>query len=171
MKYTLSVLSEDRPGVMMRIAGLIYRRGYNVASLSVGRTADPEISRFTVVVEADERGVALLTKQLERLVEVTSVTDLTSGGKYVERWLSLIKVSASLEVRPHVLQTAEVFRCRVVDMGTEAVTLEVTGDEGKMEAAMEAFRPYGVVEMAGSGSVAMQRSGFNNGNAPHTAGI
>lgn len=159
MKCTLSVLSEDHPGVLMRIAGLIYRRGYNIESLSVGRTDTPGISRFTVVTEADERGMSLLAKQLEKLVEVISVEEL-SLSKYVERWLSLIKVRAPLDVRPHVLQTAEVFRCRVVDMGTDAVTLEVTGDQGKMEACLEAFRPYGILEVAGSGAVGMQRTGF-----------
>ena len=101
-------------------------------------------------------------KQLVKLVEVISVENL-SNGKFVERWLSLIKVKATLDNRPHILQIVDVFRCRVVDMGSDALTIEVTGDEGKMRACTEALRPYGILEVAGSGSVALSRAGFGNG--------
>ena len=160
MKNTFTILSEDNPGVLMRIAGLIYRRGYNIESLSVGQTDAPGTSRFTVVIEGEEGVYDQIKKQLLKLIEVIEVTNLTQEGPFVERWLALVKVRAPLDRRPHVLQTAEVFRCRVVDLGTEAVTLEITGDKGKMNACMEAFRPYGIIETAGSGQVALSRSGF-----------
>jgi acetolactate synthase-1/3 small subunit len=145
----------------MRIAGLFYKRNYNIASLSVSQTNDPGISRFTIVVDADEWAHEQVEKQLIKLVEVISVENLNNNGKFVERWLSLIKVRANMESRPHILQIADVFRCRVVDMGSDALTLEVTGDEGKMQACTEALRAYGIVEIAGSGSVALSRAGFN----------
>jgi len=160
MKSTFSITSEDNPGVLMRIASLIYRRGYNIESLSVGRTNLPGISRFTVVIDGEEGAYQQVRKQLEKLIEVIEVTNLSAEGPFVERWLSLIKVKAPLDMRTHVLQTAEIFRCRVIDLGADAVTLEVTGDHGKLAACAEAFKPYGIVEMAGSGSVALARSGF-----------
>ena len=144
MRCTFSVLTQDSPGVLMRIASLFYKRNYNIASLSVSPTNDPEVSRFTIVIEADERGHEQVEKQLVKLVEVISVENL-SNGKFVERWLSLIKVKANLENRPHILQIADVFRCRVIDMGSDALTIEITGDEGKMRACTEALRPYGIL--------------------------
>ena len=142
MKSTFSIVSEDSPGVLMRIASLIYRRGYNIESLSVGRTDVPGLSRFTIIIEG--------------------VQNLTKEGPFVERWLSLVKVMAPVERRPHILQTAEIFRCRVVDLGSDAITLEVTGDRGKVEACMAALKPYGILETAGSGQVALARTGFEN---------
>ena len=160
MKNTFTILSEDNPGVLMRIAGLIYRRGYNIESLSVGHTDTPGVSRFTVVIDGEEGAYDQIKKQLLKLIEVIDVINLTKEGPFVERWLSLVKVKAPLSQRPDVLQTAEVFRCRVVDLGTEAITLEITGDKGKMIACMEAFKPYGIIETAGSGQVALSRAGF-----------
>lgn len=160
MKSTFSILSEDNPGVLMRIAGLIYRRGYNIESLSVGRTSTPGVSRFTVVMEGDKNVHEQIRKQLSKLIEVIEVTNLTKEGPFVERWLSLVKVRAPLDRRPHVLQTAEIFRCRVVDLGSDAITLEVTGDRGKLAACMDALKPYGIIETAASGQVALSRAGF-----------
>ncbi|MDL2298015.1 acetolactate synthase small subunit [Synergistaceae bacterium OttesenSCG-928-D05] len=160
MRSTFSITSEDNPGVLMRIASLIYRRGYNIASMSVGRTHKKGISRFTVVVEGGEGDYEQVRKQLKKLVEVIEVRSLSQEGPFVERWLSLVKVNAPLEMRPHVLQTAEIFRCRVIDLGADAITLEITGDHGKLNACIEAFKPYGIIEIAGSGSVALSRSGF-----------
>jgi acetolactate synthase-1/3 small subunit len=149
----------------MRISNLIYRRNFNIVSLSVSQTATPEISRFTIMIDGDEWALEQVSKQLGKLVEVISVENLNKSGKFVERWLSLIKVNATMETRPHILQIADVFRCRVVDMGSDALTLEVTGDEGKVSACTDALRAYGILEIAGSGSVALGRSGFrNNGN-------
>lgn len=148
----------------MRIASLIYRRGYNIESMSVGRTNMPGLSRFTIVIDGEEGAYKQVSKQLEKLIEVIEVTNLTAEGAFVERWLSLIKIKAPLDMRPHVLQTAEIFRCRVIDLGTESITLEVTGDHGKLAACVEAFKPYGIIEIAGSGSVALSRAGFSPGN-------
>ena len=160
MRCTFSVLTQDSPGVLMRISNLIYRRNYNIVSLSVSQTGTPGISRFTIVIEGDEWALAQVGKQLGKLVEVLSIENLNQSGKFVERWLSLIKVAATMETRPHILQIAEIFRCRVVDMGSDAVVLEVTGDAGKVEACTEALRAYGIIERAGSGSVALSRVGF-----------
>ncbi|MDR1650548.1 MAG: acetolactate synthase small subunit [Synergistaceae bacterium] len=165
MRCTFSVLTQDSPGVLMRIASLIYRRNYNIASLSVSQTNVEGISRFTIMVDADEWAHEQVEKQLSKLVEVISVENLNQRGKFVERWLSLIKVKATMESRPHILQIADVFRCRVVDMGSDALTLEVTGDEGKVQACTEALRAYGILEIAGSGSVALGRAGFRAGES------
>lgn len=146
----------------MRISNLIYRRNYNIVSLSVSQTGTPDISRFTIVVDGDEWAFEQVSKQLGKLVEVLSIENLNESGKFVERWLSLIKVRATMDTRPHILQIADVFRCRVVDMGTDALTLEVTGDSGKVEACTEALRTYGIIERAGSGSVALSRAGFKS---------
>jgi acetolactate synthase-1/3 small subunit len=162
MRCTFSVLTQDSPGVLMRIASLIYRRNYNIASLSVSETNQLGISRFTIVIDADEWAHEQVEQQLVKLVEVISVENLNHRGKFVERWLSLIKVKANMETRPHILQIADVFRCRVVDMGSDALMLEVTGDHGKVQACTEALRAYGILEIAGSGSVALGRAGFHD---------
>ena len=141
-----------------------------------------------LVAGGTEQGASTITMQLARefflssertytrkIVEVLTVENLNHGGKFVERWLSLVKVRATMETRPHVLQIADVFRCRVVDMGSDALTLEVTGDEGKVEACTEALRAYGIIEIAGSGSVALSRAGFQtNGeinDMPRVSGL
>lgn len=173
MRCTFSVLTQDSPGVLMRIASLVYRRNYNIVSLSVSQTSTPHVSRFTIVIDGDEWALDQVGKQLKKLVEVLSVENLNLSGKFVERWLSLVKVRATMETRPHILQIADVFRCRVVDMGSDALTLEVTGDEGKVEACTEALREYGIIEIAGSGSVALSRAGFGThkeAEAPFTFG-
>jgi acetolactate synthase-1/3 small subunit len=146
----------------MRMASLFYKRNFNIESLSVSRTTTPDISRFTIIVDGDEWALEQIRKQLSKIIEVISVENLSKQGKFVERWLSLIKVRATMETRPHILQIADVFRCRVVDMGSDALTLEVTGDEGKLSACTEALRIYGIMEIAGSGSVALGRSGFHS---------
>ncbi|MCF0248444.1 MAG: acetolactate synthase small subunit [Synergistes sp.] len=160
MKSTFSIISEDSPGVLMRIASLIYRRGFNIESLSVARTDVPGLSRFTVIIEGEDGVYDQIRKQLLKLVEVIEVRNLTKDGPFVERYLSLVKVLAPLDKRPHVLQTAEIFRCRVVDIGLDTITLEVTGDHGKLRACMEALKPYGILETAGSGQVSLSRTGF-----------
>jgi acetolactate synthase-1/3 small subunit len=165
MRCTFSVLTQDAPGVLMRIASMFYRRSYNIESLSVSPTDIKGISRFTIMIDADEWAHEQVEKQLVKLVEVISVENLNQGGKFVERWLSLIKVRATTDTRPHVLQIAEIFRCRVVDMGSDALTLEVTGDEGKLTACTEALREFGILEIAGSGQVALGRAGFHKNGA------
>jgi len=159
MQHTISVLTEDHPGVLSRLSGLVSRRGYNVNSLSVGKTDREGLSRFTIVVTGDDRAVEQIVRQLGKLVETVEV-QLLSSSPFVERWMTLVKVQASFETRPHILQTAEVFRSRVVDVGEDALVLESTGDRGKVEAFIEAVKPYGILEVASSGAVAMQRGGF-----------
>lgn len=160
MKRTISVITEDRPGVLVRLAGLIYRRNYNIDSLSVGRTNEPGLARFTIVLDAEGPFLEQVMSQLKKLVEVIEVKEIGKGS-FVERWLSLIKVKAPLEVRPHILQIVDVFRCRVVDIGSDALIVEVTGDRGKMEACIEALSDYGILEIASSGAVGMERTGFS----------
>ena len=163
MRSTFSVLTEDNPGVLMRISSLIYRRNFNIVSLSVSPTNRDGVSRFTIVIEGDEWAMEQVGKQLRKLVEVLEIENLNAAGKFVERWLSLIKVKATMETRPHILQVVDVFRCRVIDMGTDALTVEITGDHNKVAACTEALREFGILEIAGSGSVAMSRTGFANG--------
>ncbi|ACZ19828.1 acetolactate synthase small subunit [Thermanaerovibrio acidaminovorans] len=157
MTRTLSILAEDHPGVLMRIAGLIFRRGYNIRSLSVGHTHLDGISRFTIVVDADRRDIAPLMGQLSKLVEVLEVLELR-GDRMVERRIALVKVACPVDMRDQILRIGQVFHCRVVDLGQEAVTFEVTGEPQKIEACVKAMRPYGILEVASSGSVGMTRA-------------
>ncbi len=167
MQHTISVLTEDHPGVLSRLAGLVARRGYNVNSLSVGKTDQAGISRFTLVVNGDDDAVSQIVRQLGKLVETVDVKRL-SQGPFVERWMTLVKVKAAMDVRPMILQTAELFRSRVVDVGEDSLVFESTGDRGKIEAFLEAVKPFGVLEVASSGAVAMERTGFMNGHPDST---
>jgi acetolactate synthase-1/3 small subunit len=157
----------------MRIASLFYRRNYNIESLSVSQTDQTGFSRFTIMIDADEWAHDQVEKHLSKLVEVISVENLNHKGRFVERWFSLIKVRTTMETRPHILQIADVFRCRVVDFGADALTFEITGDEAKIHACMEAFRAYDIIETAGSGSVALGRAAlranetFGSGSPRH----
>lgn len=160
MRSTFSVLTQDSPGVLMRISSLIYRRSYNIVSICVSPTDTQGVSRFTIVIDGDEWVLDQVSKQLSKLVEVFAVENLDRCGRFVERHLALIKVSATMETRPHILQLADVFRCRVVDIGSEAVIIEVTGDSNKLEAITSALSPFGIIEKAGSGAVALSRAGF-----------
>jgi acetolactate synthase-1/3 small subunit len=167
MQHTISVVTEDHPGVLSRLAGLVSRRGYNVNSLSVGRTDQVGISRFTLVVTGDDDSVSQIVRQLGKLVETVEVRRL-SEGPFVERWMTLVKVRATMDDRPIILQTAELFRSRVVDVGDDSLVFESTGDRGKVEAFLEAVKPFGVLEVASSGAVAMERAGFLNGHPDRT---
>lgn len=156
MKRILAVLVENHPGVLARVAGLVRRRGFNIESLAVGVTDDPHISRMTLVVEGDEPTVAQVSKQLDKLIEVLKVTDL-DAEQSVARELALIKVSADPVQRPQVLQLASVFRANVVDVGREAVILEVTGIHDKVEALIGLAREFGVQEVVRTGIIALSR--------------
>ncbi|MFA5622154.1 MAG: acetolactate synthase small subunit [Thermovirgaceae bacterium] len=159
MQQTISLLVEDRPGVLSRISGLVSRKGYNVDSLSIGKAEQEGLSRLTMVVDGGEKSAEQIVRQFRKLVETVDVK-LLNTNPFVERWMTLIKVRASFETRPHILQTAEVFRSKVIDIGEEALVLESTGDRGKVEAFIEAVKPFGILEVASSGAVAMQRGGF-----------
>jgi len=156
VKRILAVLVENHPGVLARVAGLIRRRGFNIESLAVGVTDDPAISRMTLVVEGDKATLDQVSKQLDKLIEVLQVADLDADHS-VARELALIKVSADPERRPQVLQLASVFRAHVVDVGHEAVILEVTGTHDKVEALISLAQEFGVQEVARTGIIALAR--------------
>lgn len=156
MKRILAVLVENQPGVLARVSGLIRRRGFNIDSLAVGTTEDPAISRITLVVDGDEAQIQQVMRQLEKLIEVLAVSELGSGGS-VARELALIKVSATAESRPQVLQLASVFRANVVDVGTNTVMIEVTGAQEKVDALIAVTREYGIQEVVRTGVIALDR--------------
>ena len=157
MLHTLAVLVENHPGVLTRVAGLFARRAYNIDSLSVCQTDDPKLSRMTIVVNGDEQVIEQVRNQLNKLVIVHSVTDLTTES-VVERELALVRIKVSPETRTEVLQTVNIFRGRVVDMGRTNLTVELTGDVGKINAFTKAILPYGLLELVRTGKIAIQRS-------------
>ena len=161
MKHTLSVLVEDQSGALSRISGLFARRGFNIDSLAVGPAEAPGISRLTMVVEGDDRALQQMSKQLDKLVNVLNVIDLTTLPA-VERELMLLKVSATAENRASILDLVQIFRAKVVDVSYEALTLEVVGDPGKLVALEKLLKPFGILEIARTGKVALERaSGIN----------
>ena len=154
--HTLSVLVEDKPGVLARVASLFSRRGFNIESLAVGGTEVPDISRMTIVVTVDEFPLEQVTKQLNKLVNVIKIVELEASNS-VQREHVLIKVRADNQTRSHVLEAVNLFRARVVDVVTDALTIEVTGDTGKIEAFLKVLEPYGIKEIAQSGLIAVGR--------------
>lgn len=157
MRHTLSVIVENRPGVLTRVAGLFSRRGYNIESLAVGNTENPASSRMTIVVDGDDRIIEQVTKQLHKLIDVLKITDITVE-EYVDRELILIKVSADANARAEIMQIVDIFRARIVDIGKKSLVIEATGDEGKINAITNALRPFGIKELVRTGKVAMVRS-------------
>jgi acetolactate synthase-1/3 small subunit len=155
-KHTISVLVENKFGVLSRVAGLFSARGYNIESLSVGETLDPTVSRMTIVVYGDEFVIEQVMKQLHKLIDVIKVTDLTDED-HVERELILVRVNAEPQHRAEILRVAEVFRAKVVDVTPITFTIEATGDEGKLEALLELLRPMGIQELVRTGKVAIAR--------------
>ncbi len=156
--HTLSVLVENKPGVLARVAGLFSRRGFNIESLAVGPTQHPEISRMTIVVNLEDQRLEHVTKQLNKLVEVLKIVELEGPGS-VERELALVKVRADAQTRGQVLETVALFRAKVVDVATDAVTIEVTGSRDKLEAMLRVLEPFGIRELVQSGLVAINRGG------------
>ena len=157
MIHTISVLVENHFGVLARISGLFSARGYNIDSLCVGITQDPTISRMTVVVQGDDRVLDQIINQLNKLVEVIEVIDLTKE-RYVERELILIKATAPRDKRTELLEIVGVFRAKVVDISPDATTVEVTGSDEKIRAFIDMIRPFGITEMARTGKIALGRS-------------
>ncbi len=155
-KHTLSVLVENKPGVLARIAGLFSRRGYNIDSLAVGPTEHAEISRMTVVVDLEDSPLEQVTKQLNKLIEVLKVVELDQRAS-VQRELLLVKVRADVASRTHVLETAQLFRAKVVDVSTDAVVIEATGNSEKLDALLRVLEPFGIKELVQSGMVAVGR--------------
>lgn len=156
--HTLSVLVENKPGVLARVAGLFARRGFNIHSLAVGPTEHPEVSRMSVVVAVEGLPLEQVTKQLNKLVNVIKILELDPGHS-VQRELLLVKVKADPTTRSHVLETAALFRATVVDVATDAVTIEATGSADKLQALLRVLEPYGIRELAQSGMVALGRGG------------
>ncbi len=156
MKHTLSVLVQNRPGVLARTAGLFSRRGYNIESLTVGVTEDEDVSRMTIVVSGDDTVVEQVTKQLNKLIEVIKVTDLTKES-YVDRELVLIKVTAEGINRSEIMQLVDIFRARIVDVAPKSLIIEVTGDEGKIDALSCMLRQFGIKEIVRTGTLALGR--------------
>lgn len=155
-RHVLSLLVEDKPGLLTRVAGLFARRGFNIESLAVGPTEMAGLSRITVVVDQDEVLLEQVTKQLNKLVNVIKIVELETSNS-VQREHMLIKVRADNQSRSHVLEAVNLFRARVVDVVPDALTIEVTGDSGKMEAFLKVLEPYGIREIAQSGLIAMGR--------------
>ncbi|HHW28446.1 MAG TPA: acetolactate synthase small subunit [Syntrophomonadaceae bacterium] len=156
MRHILAVLVENQPGVLTRVAGLFSRRGYNIESLAVGQTHDPEISRMTIVVDGDDRVIEQVVKQLEKLVDVIDVRDI-SEAEHVDRELVLIKVKAEPKVRGEIMQIVDIFRARIVDIGHNSLIIECTGDEGKIRAIEKSLKPFGILELVRTGKIAMVR--------------
>jgi acetolactate synthase I/III small subunit len=155
-KHTLSVLTENKPGVLARVAGLFSRRGFNIESLAVGPTENPDVSRMTIVVSVDELPLEQVTKQLNKLVNVIKIVELEPATA-VQRELLLVKVRADATVRSQVLETVQLFRAKVVDVSPEALTIEATGTADKLDALVRMLEPFGVREMVQSGMVAVGR--------------
>jgi len=156
MNYILVAYVEDKPGVLNRVASLFRRRGYNIESLTVGHTENPEISRMTIVVNTDEFTVELLETNLYKLVNVLRVENVTNKASVI-RDLALIKVAVTPENRTEVMKMAEVFRAHVVDVTNQSLMIEITGTEDKIEGLLDVLRPFGITEMVRTGIVAMTR--------------
>ena len=155
-KHTLSVLVEDKPGVLARIAGLFSRRGFNIESLAVGPTEHADISRMTIVVNVEESPLEQVTKQLNKLVEVIKIVELDPDAS-VNRELVLVKVAATAETRGQILDTVQLFRAKVIDVAPDAVTVQITGNTGKISDFLRIVEPYGIRELVQSGQVAIGR--------------
>jgi acetolactate synthase-1/3 small subunit len=156
MSHVLSLLVEDKPGLLTRVAGLFARRGFNIESLAVGSSEVEGLSRITVVVDVEDLPLEQVTKQLNKLVNVIKVVEL-DGAQSVQREHLLIKVRVDSGTRSQVLEAVNLFRARVVDVSTDAVVIEVTGDSGKTQALLKVLEPYGIREMAQSGLLAIGR--------------
>ncbi len=154
-RHTLSVLVENKSGVLARVSALFSRRGFNIESLAVGPTENPDLSRMTIVVDVESQPLEQITKQLNKLVEVIKIVEL--DGASVQRELLLVKVRAPLADRAQVLQTVELFRAKVIDVNADTVTVEATGTTEKLQALLAVLAPLGIKEMAQSGTVALAR--------------
>jgi len=157
MRHTIAVLVKDHPGVLARVASLFTRRGFNIESLAVGRTEETDISRMTIVVKGDERVLEQITKQLNKLIDVIRVKDISPHNS-IERELALIKVKTnSLPARSEIIQTVDIFRANIIDVNSQIMTIETTGTEDKVNALIELLRPFGLKEVARTGKIALSR--------------
>lgn len=155
-KHVLSMLVDNEPGVLSRVVGLFSGRGYNIESLNVAETIDPKVSRITLVTKANLVMLEQIEKQINKLINIIKIRDLT-GPKSVQREMALICVKASAEHRAEILRIVDIFRCKVVDVGFEHYTVEVTGDEGKLKALIKLLKPMGIKKIARTGTIALFR--------------
>ena len=158
MKHTISVLVNNQPGVLQRVAGLFGRRGFNIESITVGSSEEPGLSRMVIVTTGDEKVLEQVQKQLYKLIDVIKVVDLSSNPM-VSRELALIKVNAEPSVRPELFAVVDTFRASVVDISPSTVILQVSGDTQKIDAMIELMKPYGILQIARTGVTAMTRGG------------
>ncbi|OGS44755.1 MAG: acetolactate synthase small subunit [Elusimicrobia bacterium RIFOXYD2_FULL_34_15] len=156
MKHTISVLVENKSGVLARIATLFAARGYNIDSLAVGETDDPTISRMTIVVNGDEKILEQVEKQLNKLIDVIKLNDFLNI-EHIERDLVLIKVKADKNTRNEILQIVDIFRAKIIDVSVNTVIIEMTGDEDKIQAILNMLKPFGIKEVARTGIIAIAR--------------
>ncbi|HWP90873.1 MAG TPA: acetolactate synthase small subunit [Thermodesulfobacteriota bacterium] len=161
MRHTISILVDNEPGVLARIAGLFSARGFNIESLCVGETLDPTTSRITLVTSGDDWIIEQIIKRFNNMINVIKVQDL-SELTHVEREMVLVRMEATPETRPEILRTADIFRAKVIDVGPRSYMLELTGDRDKITAFLEILRPMGIKEIARTGSVALAREIQNN---------
>ena len=157
-RHTLSVLVEDKPGVLARVSSLFSRRGFNIESLAVGPTEVPEVSRMTIVVSVERLPLEQVTKQLNKLINVLKIVELDEDTS-VQRAIALVKVKADAGQRSSILEVVQLFRAKVVDVALDAVTIEVTGNDDKVEALLRLLEPYGIKELVKSGVIAVSRGG------------
>lgn len=156
MKHILSVLVDNKPGVLTRVTSLFARRGFNIDSLAVGVTEDPTLSRITIVVKAEETPIEQITKQLHKLINVVKIQDLAEVDS-ISRELVMFKVNATADTRHEVIEIANVFRAKVVDVGRSSLTIEATGTSDKLDALEDLFRTYGIKELVRTGKIALSR--------------
>jgi acetolactate synthase-1/3 small subunit len=157
MKHTLSVLLQNKPGVLSRVTGLFSGRGFNIESLSVNQTLEPEVSCLTLVTRGEDNIIEQITKQLHKLIDVIKVTDMAEH-EYVEREMALIRVKAEAGTRAEVLRVIDIFRGKVVDVSPKSYAVEITGSSSKIQAVIDILRPIGIQEIVKTGTVAMTRA-------------
>jgi acetolactate synthase-1/3 small subunit len=168
MRHTLVALMEDKPGVLSRVSSLFRRRNFNIESLTVGHSEAKGISRMTIVVNGDDTVVEQVSKQLYKLIHVTKVVDVTEEPAII-RELALVKVHATANTRAEIMQLVDIFRAKVIDVAADSMTIEITGQEDKIDTLISLLRPFGLKEMARTGRVAMVRGNFGNGSRPSRA--
>src|SRR4030043_1865835 len=158
MKHTLVALVEDKPGVLNRVSSLLRRRNFNIDSIAVGHTEQPNLSRMTIIVEGDDARVEQVRKQLDKVIEVVKIVDITSNSS-VARELALVKVKATASTRNEIIQIVDIFRANIVDVSSDSLMVEVTGDEEKVISLVDLLRGFGIREIARTGLIALTRGG------------
>jgi len=157
MQHTISVLVENKFGVLARVAGMFSGRGFNIDTLNVAPTQDPTASRMTIVTQGDDATLEQIVKQLNKLPEVIEVRDFR-GGEYVDRELALVKVAVNSKTRPEVMQITDIFRAKIVDVQPKSLTIEITGTEDKVDKFIELMKPFGLLDLTRTGRVALPRA-------------